>query len=594
MEGRESPPQELSRRKASQMGPLRKVLQLFFFRPVLANVFIASVTISGQRESGYADEFIRQPARNQASVLTPQPKPTMPNGESTSTEVTATTASTSASPSVTLTAAQHAPPGGVVMLEPQTAEVHAMPYTPTSNTGRDAISREGLTRDDIYRSATSNVTTWLPRNGRPHTSSSLHPSVGSTAFSNNTSVNNNPAEFRDHRLDQAGLPEVPPAAYQYSGSRYAVHTSPEREAAIAEQKARKELAAKISNEIMVGNKWDDPSMSSEVGSLESAPGWQAVREQLKRHIDRCESLLSRKAHLSAIEEAHQGVIMLARVLDLRQNKLTSEPAWGAAQQALREALEFTSITRIANDSVLFKRVIQAHETPALKNAEVSHMTPMAAAQHYLAYAEVQLVEASQGHPWFSELYYCIGRALQMQAEENQWQSHALLQQALTYYRSANAIQPTNSTNSNQMGYVLLKMDRPTEALEQLLATINQPDCPVAAWQNLVQASSRLGDARTEQWAMQNYLALKARLNEPNGPTATLVEVDPKQFAALSPYTSGPRALSPVGQYGSNSIGTATGQPNPAMVPTPAPPLPSAPTPAAPARTAKTPWSGLFR
>jgi hypothetical protein len=93
-------------------------------------------------------------------------------------------------------------------------------------------------------------------------------------------------------------------------------------------------------------------------SLEPAPGWQAVGEELKGHLDKCEVLLSRHAYLSAREEANRAILRLVRVLDLRQNKLTCEPAWGQAQQALRVAEDFTAIERLANDTELFTRLIQ--------------------------------------------------------------------------------------------------------------------------------------------------------------------------------------------------------------------------------------------
>ena len=341
---------------------------------------------------------------------------------------------------------------------------------------------------------------------------------------------------------------------------------------------RQDLAARISSELLA------PPQGQQSGrvlaSLEPAPGWQAVHEGLKSHLDKCEGLLARHAYLSAREESNRAILQLVRVLDLRQNRFTSEPAWAKAQQALRESQDFTTLQRIANDSELFTRLIQSHETPVLRGMNVSELTPLAAAQHYRAYAESQLVEASQGHPWFSELYYCIGRTLQAQheaaAEHDDAQGDVLLQQAMTYYRSAHTVEPTNATNASQLGYVLLRMDRPQEAFTQLAKAVRLPDCPLEGWQNLVQASSRLGDQQTADWATQNYLAHKARGQQSSSPAGTLLEVDPRQFAAMSPYTSGPRAPS-------------VSSPLP-----PSQPVDRSPAPAPAARTASTPTAGFFR
>lgn len=342
------------------------------------------------------------------------------------------------------------------------------------------------------------------------------------------------------------------------------------------QHPRSDLAAAISSELTAGH-WPVARTNVRVAaSLEPGPGWQAVGQELSEHVSNCERLLSRSAYLSAMEEAKRGIVRLVRVIDLRQNKLTSEPAWAQAQQALREALEFTTHERIANDTELFTRVIQSHETPALHGADVSDLTPLAAAQHYRAYAEKCLVEASQGHPWFGELYYCMGRALEAQAEGGNPQADALLQEALTYFRSARTIQPSNATNTNQLAYVLLRVDRPSEALAYLAEAVRQPACPLEAWQNMIEASSRVSDRRTEQWALQNYTALKQRGVTPASQSGTLVEVDPRQFAALSPYTSGP-------QVQAQSVPQTGG------------PAPSPSTaPASTTRTAAQPRAGLFR
>ena len=80
----------------------------------------------------------------------------------------------------------------------------------------------------------------------------------------------------------------------------------------------------------------------------------------------------------------------------------------------------------------------------------------------------------KGHPWFAELYYCLGRSLQSQAESTPAKADVLMHQSLTYYRAAQAIDPANVTNANQLGYVLLKLDRPSEAINQLQQVVQLP------------------------------------------------------------------------------------------------------------------------
>jgi len=256
------------------------------------------------------------------------------------------------------------------------------------------------------------------------------------------------------------------------------------------------------------------------------------------HMRKCEQLIARHANLSAIAEAETAIHYLLRVLDLHANQFQSEPIWSAAQQAFREAEDFGDAQRIAGDQQLMTRLIESHETRILKDADVSHLSPMVAAQNYQRFAQDRLVLASAGHPWASELYYLMGRALQALADEGGEDGDALRERALTYYRAAREILPANSVAANQLGFLLLGMDRPVDAREALIAAV-QNGGPVAAWQNLVEANRRLGDNAGQTWAMQNYVAM-TRSQPAQNPVPAYVELDPRQFASLSPRESGPK------------------------------------------------------
>ncbi len=105
----------------------------------------------------------------------------------------------------------------------------------------------------------------------------------------------------------------------------------------------------------------------------------------------------------------------------------------------------------------------------------------------------------------------------------------LLHQSLSYFRAAQVVDPANVTNANQLGYVLLRLDRPGEALQQLQPIVQQPNCPLKhgrIWRKPVHS---LGDGQLEKWAVDNYLAAKARGAAPSGPVNTLVQVSEEQF-----------------------------------------------------------------
>ena len=174
----------------------------------------------------------------------------------------------------------------------------------------------------------------------------------------------------------------------------------------------------------------------------------------------------------------------------------------------------------------------------LKDADATTLAPLAAAQHYRQYAESKLVEAAEGHPWASEVLYALGRSYQSQSDASQGGLQQNLRwRAITLYRGARTIAPANATATNQLGFVLLQMDRPADAREALVASINSAPS-LAAYENLVEASRRLGDANTGNWAMQQAMARStASSAAPSAPE--FVEVDPRTFAAMSPYSIGP-------------------------------------------------------
>lgn len=512
-------------------------------RALLRSLIVASIATSGGAANLLADDFIRPPAKTnrepvRSSAITQPLAPVTRPAAVLATPAPATAEQleldSKPTPSVPVATpvAAPAPANAILMATPAQRTVPAQ----TAST-----------------SASGSPLNWHRRGGRP--SLSVDPNESTQAVGASASPRVVDA------LSNEQVPQVP-TNLPASEVRLVLPARPEDLAAAEQLQQRRELAARISNEI-VGEPKEVGTTSGK--SIEPGPGWQAVGDELKQHVRKCEELLARRAYLSAMQEADQAIVRLTRVLDLKQNRFECEPTWAAAQQALREAQEFTSVNRLATDSELFTRIIQSHETPILKDVNVSELTPLAAAQHYRAYAEQCLTAASQGHPWFCELYYCLGRSLQAQAESLQAQAESnpakadgLLHQSITYFRAAQSIDPSNVTNVNQLSYVLLRLDRPAEAFQQLQQIVQQPGCPLEAWQNLAQASSRLGDSQSEKWAIDNYLAAKSRGVTPSGPENTLVQVSEEQFRAMSPRSVGP-SLAPGGNGNLNgSMAGATG------------------------------------
>lgn len=300
--------------------------------------------------------------------------------------------------------------------------------------------------------------------------------------------------------------------------------------------SRMKLASVVSKRIL-GQQETTPK--PEVSPLQTTLGWNAVGTQLKEHLELCTELTRRGVFASAREEAQAALLQLTRHLDQLSNRFVSEPCLQAAQTAMREAECFTDAISAIDPDVL-RQISDSHITPILKQSEVQAASPLTLSQHYYQYAEGKLVEASQGHPWYSEILYGLGRAYQAEAELAQGQpKQLLLSKALVYYQAAVTILPKNALAANQLGYVLLQLDRPAEAQEVLIASVDiHPDSP--ALQNLAEASRRLGDRRLEDWALR-VLGSQNKSAEAVGQVPKIEMVDNRTFVAISPMTIGPKS-----------------------------------------------------
>ena len=502
-------------------------------RWLLRQLLISALAVSGQVNESFADDFIRQPSKVTKSAPTTLGANVAEPARPSQAVVPNDSAGTSPAPATPATTQKSSASSGWVPADP---------------------------KSDATVAGTSNMLNWLPRNVAQAPAVEAEEAKPQLPTSKRTLTENaagpqsrqaTAETVKGKVLDKLpaflhlGLPEVAAVPAEQTPFDTGLELEIPAQAVSARRPTqsdrRQELASRISSELVSYAPAAAAAVTpSPVTAVSPGPGWQAVGEQLADRVAKCEALLERRAYLSAKEEIEGGIVYLVRIMDHRQNRVVSETAWAEAQQAMREADEFLAKERIASDPDMFNRLVQSHETPVLQGVDVSNLTPIAAAQHYRAYAERKLITASQGHPWFSELYYCLGRTHQAQADAGQMPSPELFEASLAYYRAAFAVQPENALNANQLGYVLLRMDRPTEAFNQLIEVVRMPNCPLAAWQNVIEASNRLGNQRTAQWALQNYMARKDHPQAVDGPVGTLLEVNPQQFAQMSPYSSGPR------------------------------------------------------
>jgi tetratricopeptide (TPR) repeat protein len=284
---------------------------------------------------------------------------------------------------------------------------------------------------------------------------------------------------------------------------------------------------------------------SEPRLLESPVGWKAVRQELAKHLETCDSLLKRGATHSARDEVLVGLRKLFRIMDLHRGATHSETCFEAALTAMREESDFHNLQM--NRSV--SSIVAMHTTPALKNRPLESVTTELACQHYRAYARFQMTQAADGHLYAADLLYALGKTLEKDAELNSDRAQQLRSQAVICYQTAIQLRPNQHHASNQLGYALIHLDRIEEAYDALRSSIEaKPNAP--AWTNLAEIYRRRGAETEANYAVQQAMALGG--GQPSE-KLDITQVDPAVFAKFSPAHNANSSATPA---------TSQGPPNP--------------------------------
>lgn len=294
-----------------------------------------------------------------------------------------------------------------------------------------------------------------------------------------------------------------------------------------EQLRREKIAEQVSKQLLTSNR----SSATPPKAIESPRGWKAVEEDLRFRLKNCDDLLRRGATQSAREEVLIGLNSLCRAIDVRKGASQSESSLQSALTAFEEEKDFY------RDRSSGAADVSGHQTPVLRSKQTINLSPIVASQHYRAYAKQQLIATSQGHPWAAELYYALGRTLESESESSQEFSYMLREQAIACYQAALAVDRNHADAANQLGYSLLRVDRPQEAEAALTASL--AITPTAqAWKNLAEVYRRTGDVNRNQFAVEQAMVLDNQsVRMMNGqPMPPVLEMSAEQFAQISPNT----------------------------------------------------------
>ena len=292
--------------------------------------------------------------------------------------------------------------------------------------------------------------------------------------------------------------------------------------------SRRRLATQVSRELLADSL---RPLADAPTAVEPPTGWKNIESELRQRLARSRELLRRQAILSAREEVLAGLRSLTRAIDLRTSSYSSEPALNRALTALDEELDFHQSLRHPSHSLGTPQIVARHETPALKNVPLEGVAPELAAQHYRTYAREQLQLAAQEHPWAADLFYALGQTYECQASDAQPDSRIYRHQAMTCYIAALDVSPEHAEGAQQLGYVLMLLDRLEEAENALrLAIAKKPT--LTAWDHLAEVYRRRGDPQQASLAANQANAL--RTSSPGSTIPDVVSLDPRAFAGISP------------------------------------------------------------
>ncbi len=256
-------------------------------------------------------------------------------------------------------------------------------------------------------------------------------------------------------------------------------------------------------------------------------------------------LAGRHAYFSSRAEFIGALRLLTQGLDTQRRTHIYSRSLAEGLTALAECDDFVPRGSQLEADLDLKGIVSCHRTPVLKDADLSDMTPMAALQCYLSYAQEQLAAATGKEVAGSMALRGLGKLHETLGERNVLGIKAPRPKAVTFFQAALLACPENHLASNDLGVMLARNGRFDEArlaLEHSLSLAQQP----TGWHNLAAVYSQLGDAQRARQAEQRASALQqASTQKGAGQSVAAPQVVWLDPAAFSQIGGEPTAALPV-------------------------------------------------
>ena len=287
----------------------------------------------------------------------------------------------------------------------------------------------------------------------------------------------------------------------------------------------------------------DAADSEEMPSL--LPGSSAASAFRSQHLEAAAreadaltlhayELAGRGAYFSARAELTAALRLLAQALDEEGETANRQAALAAGLTALREAQDFLAGPSRLEADLDVPAIVAGHRTPVVKQF-VAHqrLTPQAAIQSYLTYAQEQLAEAVGEELAGSMAMRGLGKLHAALADRESGTIRAPRPKAMVYYQASLLVCRRNYMAANDLGVLLAQGGRYEDARPMLEHSVSiQPQS--AGWRNLAVVYNKLGRPDLAQQAYRQWTATVERETAQAGrrpPAARMVQwVDPARFA----------------------------------------------------------------
>ena len=196
----------------------------------------------------------------------------------------------------------------------------------------------------------------------------------------------------------------------------------------------------------------------------------AISKRAYDLIVRGNGLAQRSAFFSAQEDFMEALRVVARGNDAMTENDREEHliAVNQAFLALEEAEDFVTKTTISGQRLY--RLIETHQTPALKGVPATELSTPLALDAYHRFAHKRLIQAAGREPIAAEAMVRLGK-LKAELAKGATKNSLSSAKALLYYDVALAIQPGHAVAANELGVAMAKLGKIREA-QQILASAN--------------------------------------------------------------------------------------------------------------------------